>query len=170
MLLKKSAMGRRRATIESRAMTSWIELARSVAVLNQYCSEDPLKILFQQHRPPAAPLRGPGLRIRARSRHHSCGSAAESGAEGLQCAEGDDYNQWNIKRPVNEQLGDPGYLSLASAGREQRRLYRRMGSDYTGNPRDNAIIRNGSVELVPFAIFPLCPGADVGADIRGHSR
>jgi hypothetical protein len=51
MLLKKSAMGRRRATIESRAMTSWIELARSVAVLNQYCSEDPLKILFQQHRP-----------------------------------------------------------------------------------------------------------------------
>jgi len=50
MLLKKSAMGRRRATIESRAMTSWIELARSVVVLNQYCSEDPLKILFQQHR------------------------------------------------------------------------------------------------------------------------
>ena len=57
--------------------------------------------------------------------------------EGLQCAEGDDYNQWNIKRRVNEQLGDPGYLSLASAGREQRRLYRRMGSDYTGNPCDN---------------------------------
>src|SRR5262245_36657804 len=53
MLLKKSAMGRRRATIESRAMTSRIELARSVVVLNQYCSEDPLKILFQQHRPKA---------------------------------------------------------------------------------------------------------------------
>jgi len=28
-----------------------IELARSLVVLNQYCSEDPLKILFQQHRP-----------------------------------------------------------------------------------------------------------------------
>jgi len=28
------------------AMTSWIDLARSVVVLNQYCSETSLKILF----------------------------------------------------------------------------------------------------------------------------
>src|SRR5262245_20257012 len=79
MLLKKSAMGRRRATIESRAMTSRIELARSVVVLNQYCSEDPLKILFQQHRPePDIAPRGPASG-RPRFRHLSSAPPVTSG-------------------------------------------------------------------------------------------
>src|SRR5262245_4100023 len=50
MLLKKSAPCHPLATIESPALASCIDLAPSMLVLNQYCSQVPFKILFQQHR------------------------------------------------------------------------------------------------------------------------
>jgi hypothetical protein len=50
MLLKKSAARRRRATIESRAMTSWIDLAFSGRLESMLLGEPP-QTLFQQDRP-----------------------------------------------------------------------------------------------------------------------
>jgi hypothetical protein len=50
MLLKKASACRRRATIKTTGPIFWIDLAHSMLVLNQYCSGNPPKILFQQHR------------------------------------------------------------------------------------------------------------------------
>src|SRR5262249_8145820 len=50
MLLKNSAPCHPLATISSPALASCIYLAPSMLVLNQYCSQVPFKILFQQHR------------------------------------------------------------------------------------------------------------------------
>ena len=50
MLLKKSVTNDERAIFDSYQTVSWINILRCVLFLNQYCSEIPLKIFFQQHR------------------------------------------------------------------------------------------------------------------------
>jgi hypothetical protein len=51
MLLKKSATNDEHAIFDYSQTFSRINILRSALFLNQYCSETPLKIFFQQHRP-----------------------------------------------------------------------------------------------------------------------